>query len=188
MPLAVIQYSVERFRTTSMMINRSPGVSIFPCVRAVYWTQWRLPVHRAECDPNLGIWMAGGRKDGLQLNDTEFNLLVEAYDRWGGTKRDLADQVNRAPETIYKLFRNGYTGRATLVAISDFLNVDFPRLLPQLSFEFEITREFIEDAQRAIDSNSGPVTLRGVLYPMRNTTIRRRELRIASKAKTAQER
>ena len=37
--------------------------------------------------------MAGGRRDGLQLDDDEQELLCNAYAEWGGTKPQLAAKV-----------------------------------------------------------------------------------------------
>lgn len=119
--------------------------------------------------------MAGGRRDGLRLDDEELALLRDSCERWGGTKADLAEKVGRCRASIYDLFR-GRTGRETLKAVADFFGIEFPRLLPQLSFEFEITPEFIADAQRALESEAGPVVLRGVLRPAQAKRRPRREL------------
>ena len=127
-----------------------------------------------------------GRKDGLKLRDEELEQLQGGLDDWkgGATKAALIKEARKREKghwktAIYDLFRTGDTCRRTLTLVAEILDLDFPRLLPQLYFEFQITHDFIEDARQALGPEPGPIILRGVLHPHRNSGSHRPELRIS---------
>ena len=79
-----------------------------------------------------------------------------------------------------QLLNKRRTSRTTLTEVARVLSLEFRHLLPQLEFEFQITRAFISDAQQALETQTGPVILRGVLRPAQGGRRDRRKLLISS--------
>ena len=121
-----------------------------------------------------------GRGDGIRLTKADRDLIQERLEELEWTQRRLAKAVKKAPSQMSNLLNKGNTSQTTLRDVARVLGLEFQHLLPQLEFEFQITRAFISDAQQALGTQTGPVILRGVLRPAQGGRPNRRKLLISS--------